>query len=113
MMQDKQAQREWDIKKHDDDIAVERERIESNILIAGIKEENNNYRNSTNNIDTDNNGVGDLLDLRRTEVDENFKQEQINLKQQQLEETVRANKAKEELQKKSIAAQANRANGAK
>lgn len=113
MMQDKQAQREWEIKKHDDDIAVERERIESNILIAGIKEENNNYRNSTNNIDTDNNGVGDLLDLRRTEVDENFKQEQINLKQQQLEETVRANKAKEELQKKSIAAQANRANGAK
>ena len=113
MMQDKQAQREWEIKKHDDDIAVERERIESNILIAGIKEENNNYRNSTNNIDTDNNGVGDLLDLRRTEVDENFKQEQINLKQQQLEETVRANKAKEELQKKSIAAQAKRASGAK
>jgi hypothetical protein len=113
MMQDKQAQREWEIKKHDDDIAVERERIESNILIAGIKEENNNYRNSTNMVDTDNNGVGDLLDLRRTEVDENFKQEQINLKQQQLEETVRANKAKEELQKKSIAAQANRANGAK
>jgi hypothetical protein len=112
-MQDKQAQREWEIKKHDDDIAVERERIESNILIAGIKEENNNYRNSTNNIDTDNNGVGDLLDLRRTEVDENFKQEQINLKQQQLEETVRANKAKEELQKKSIAAQAKRASGAK
>jgi hypothetical protein len=57
--------------------------------------------------------VGDLLDLRRTEVDENFKQEQINLKQQQLEETVRANKAKEELQKKSIAAQAKRASGAK
>jgi hypothetical protein len=113
MMQDKQAQREWEIKKHDDDIAVERERIESNILIAGIKEENNNYRNSTNMVDTDNNGVGDLLDLRRTEVDENFKQEQINLKQQQLEETVRANKAKEELQKKSIAAQAKRANGAK
>jgi hypothetical protein len=113
MMQDKQAQREWEIKKHDDDIAVERERIESNILIASIKEENNNYRNSTNMVDTDNNGVGDLLDLRRTEVDENFKQEQINLKQQQLEETVRANKAKEELQKKSIAAQANRANGAK
>jgi hypothetical protein len=112
-MQDKQAQREWEIKKHDDDIAVERERIESNILIASIKEENNNYRNSTNNIDTDNNGVGDLLDLRRTEVDENFKQEQINLKQQQLEETVRANKAKEELQKKSIAAQAKRASGAK
>jgi hypothetical protein len=113
MMQDKQAQREWEIKKHDDDIAVERERIESNILIAGIKEENNNYRNSTNMVDTDNNGVGDLLDLRRTEVDENFKQEQINLKQQQLEETVRANKAKEELQKKSIAAQAKRASGAK
>jgi hypothetical protein len=112
-MQDKQAQREWEVKKHEDDIAIERERIESNILIASIKEENNNYRNSTNNTDTDNNGVGDLLDLRRTEVDENFKQEQINLKQQQLEETVRANKAKEELQKKSIAAQAKRASGAK
>lgn len=112
-MQDKQAQREWEIKKHDDDIAVERERIESNILIASIKEENNNYRNSTNNIDTDNNGVGDLLDLRRTEVDENYKQEQINLKQQQLNETARANKAKEELQNKAITAQAKRASGAK
>lgn len=112
-MQDKQVQREWEIKKHEDDIAIERERIESNILIATIKEENNNYRNSTNNTDTDNNGVGDLLDLRRTEVDENYKQEQINLKQQQLDETARANKAKEELQKKAIAAQAKRASGAK
>lgn len=112
-MQDKQAQREWEVKKHEDDIAIERERIESNILIATIKEENNNYRNSTNNTDTDNNGVGDLLDLRRTEVDENYKQEQINLKQQQLDETARANKAKEELQKKAIAAQAKRASGAK
>ncbi len=112
-MQDKQVQREWEIKKHNDEIAVERERIESNILIASIKEENNNYRNSTNNTDTDNNGVGDLLDLRRTEVDENYKQEQINLKQQQLDETARANRAKEELQKKAIAAQAKRASGAK
>ena len=112
-MQDKQAQREWEVKKHEDDIAIERERIESNILIATIKEENNNYRNSTNNTDTDNNGVGDLLDLRRTEVDENYKQEQINLKQQQLDETSRSNKAKEELQKKAIAAQAKRASGAK
>ena len=112
-MQDKQAQREWEVKKHEDDIAIERERIESNILIATIKEENNNYRNSTNNTDTDNNGVGDLLDLRRTEVDENYKQEQINLKQQQLDETARANKAKEELQKKAIAAQAKRASGVK
>jgi hypothetical protein len=112
-MQDKQVQREWEIKKHDDEIAVERERIESSILIASIKEENNNYRNSTNNTDTDNNGVGDLLDLRRTEVDENYKQEQLNLKQQQLDETARANRAKEELQKKAIAAQAKRASGAK
>jgi len=112
-MQDKQAQREWEIKKHDDDIAVERERIESNILIATIKEENNNYRSNTNNVDTDNNGVGDLLDLRRTEVDENYKQEQINLKQQQLNETARANKAKEELQNKAIAEQAKRASKAK
>lgn len=112
-MQDKQVQREWEIKKHNDEIAVERERIESNILIASIKEENNNYRNSTNNTDTDNNGIGDLLDLRRTEVDENYKQEQINLKQQQLDETARANRAKEELQKKAIAAQAKRASGAK
>jgi hypothetical protein len=112
-MQDKQAQREWEVKKHEDDIAIERERIESNILIATIKEENNNYRSNTNNVDTDNNGVGDLLDLRRTEVDENYKQEQINLKQQQLNETARANKAKEELQNKAIAAQAKRASGAK
>ena len=113
MMQDKQAQREWEIKQHEDEIAIKREEIQADILIAQMKEVNNNYRTSTNLIDTDRNGIGDELDLRRTEVDENFKQEQINLKQQQLEETIRSNKAKEEIQKKSISAQANRASGTK
>jgi tryptophan halogenase len=53
-------------------------------------------------IDSDKNGIDDFLDLRRTDVDENYKREQVRIADAKLVETVRSNKAKEELMQKSI-----------
>jgi hypothetical protein len=53
-------------------------------------------------IDSDKNGIDDYLDVRRTEVDENYKQEQIRIADAKLVETARANKVKEQLAKETI-----------
>jgi hypothetical protein len=53
-------------------------------------------------IDSDKNGIDDYLDVRRTEIDEQYKQEQIRIADAKLIETERTNKAKEGLMKESI-----------
>ena len=121
MQQEAQAQREFDMKKHDDEIAVKREQIQANMAIAGIREQGSNQRymmdhdkflmdhdrvNMENlekaRIDSDKNGIDDYLDVRRTEIDEQYKQEQIRIADAKLIETERTNKAKEGLMKESI-----------
>jgi hypothetical protein len=114
MQQEAQAQREFAIKKHDDEIAVKREQIQANMAIAGLREDGTTQRFLMDNdrvnmeslekarIDSDKNGIDDYLDVRRTEVDENYKQEQIRIADAKLVETERANKAKEALAKESI-----------
>ena len=114
VQQETQAAREFAIKKHDDEIAVKREQIQANMAIAGLKEDGTTSRFLLDNdrvnmeslekarIDSDKNGIDDYLDVRRTEVDENYKQEQIRIADAKLVETQRANKAKEELAKETI-----------
>jgi hypothetical protein len=88
----------FDTKVHDDKMAVERERINASLEIASMRA----YTTSTAGADSDGNGVGDYLDLRRTEVDEYAKKEAVRIADEKLEEVKRANKAKEEIQKKSL-----------
>lgn len=104
MMQDKNAQRELEIKFHDDDIAVKREQIAANLQLAGIKEANANTRHAIDGqrIDTDKNGIDDYLDVRRTDVDEKYKQDQIRLAEDKLAETQRSNLANEQLKQEAI-----------
>jgi hypothetical protein len=106
MMADKNAQRELEIKFHDDDIAVKREQIQANLQLAGMKEINTNARHAIDGqrVDSDKNGIDDYLDVRRTDVDEKFKLDQIRLGEDKLAETQRSNQAKEELQKEAIEA---------
>jgi hypothetical protein len=106
MMADKNAQRELEIKFHDDDIAVKREQIQANLQLAGMKEINTNARHAIDGqrVDSDKNGIDDYLDVRRTDVDEKFKLDQIRLGEEKLAETQRSNQAKEELQKEAIEA---------
>ena len=118
--QEAQAAREFAIKKHDDEIAVKREQIQANMAIAGIKEEGTTNRFLMDNdrvnmeslekarIDSDQNGIDDYLDVRRTEVDEHYKQEQIRIADAKLVETQRANKAKEDLTRLNIQANKNK-----
>ena len=120
--QEAQAQREFAVKKHDDEIAVKREQIQANMAIAGIREDGTTSRFLLDHdrvnmeglqkarIDSDKNGIDDYLDVRRTEVDENYKQEQIRIADAKLVETQRANKVKEELAKETIQVNKNKAN---
>ena len=104
MMQDKNAQRELEIKFHDDDIAVKREQIAANLQLAGMREANANTRHAIEGqrIDTDRNGIDDYLDVRRTDVDEKYKLDQIRLGEEKLAETQRANLANEQLKQEAI-----------
>lgn len=97
-MEAEKVAQEIDMKKHEDLMAIKREEIASKIQIA----EMGHVANALNKADddTDDNGVGDELDLRRTEVDENYKQEQIRLADAKLAEQKRANLAKEEIARK-------------
>jgi hypothetical protein len=102
--QQAQAKLAFDTKKHDDEIAVKREQIRADLQIAGMQEAGNDIRDqrAADRVDTDKNGIDDYLDVRRTDVDENYKNEQIRIAEQKLAETTRANLAKEEIQRQAI-----------
>lgn len=104
MLEDKNAQRQIEVKFHDDDIAVKREQIQADLQIAGMKEMNTNTRHAIDGerVDTDKNGIDDYLDIRRTDVDEKYKQDQIRLGEDKLTEQIRSNTAKEEIAKEKI-----------
>ena len=104
LIADKDAQRQVEIKFHDDDIAIKREQIAANLQIAGMKEDNTNLRHAVDGerVDTDNNGIDDYLDIRRTDVDEKYKQDQIRIAEEKLAETQRANQAREQIQQNAI-----------
>jgi hypothetical protein len=120
-MQQEQAKQMFEMKKHEDNIAVDREKIQANLQIAGLNNAaqvdknlmdvnkfvmENDRINEENlrkvRVDTDKNGIDDYLDLRRTDVDENYKREQVRIADAKLAETVRANKAKEDLLRANI-----------
>ena len=52
--------------------------------------------------DTDNNGIDDVLDLRRTDVDENYKNATITVREGELQEKIRKNKADEAIKRASL-----------
>lgn len=104
MQQEQQAQREFDMKKHDDIIAVKREEIELKRELGIMQEMGNSDRHysNLNQVDSDANGIADYLDIRRTEADEAYKQEQARIADDKLAETQRANKAREDLEKQKL-----------
>jgi hypothetical protein len=102
--QQAQAKLAFDTRKHDDEIAVKREQIQADLQIAGMQESGNDIRDqrAADRVDTDKNGIDDYLDVRRTDIDENYKNQQVRIAEQKLTETTRANLAKEQLQREAI-----------
>jgi hypothetical protein len=107
----KQQELQFKIKEHDDKIAVEREKIQADLAIAHLGEMGAEVRDQRagERTDTDKNGIDDYLDLRRVDIDENHKKEQVRLAEEKQMETERANKAKEDIQRKA----ANKPSGTK
>jgi hypothetical protein len=102
--QQAQAKLAFDTRKHDDEIAVKREQIQADLQIAGMQESGNDIRDqrAADRVDTDKNGIDDYLDVRRTDIDENYKNQQVRIAEQKLTETTRANLAKEQMQREAI-----------
>lgn len=100
----KKADRDFEMKKHEDEIAVKREEIASKEYLAELGHANGHLSDlrASLMVDTDSNGIGDELDLRRTEIIENNNQERIALDKQKLEETKRSNLAKEKIAEKKL-----------
>ena len=104
MMQQAEADRQFEIKKHDDNISVQREKIAATLELGHLKEIAADGRHSSDRVDTDRNGIDDFLDLRRTDIDEEYKNQQIQIAQDKLAETIRANKASEAIAKEKATA---------
>ena len=102
--QQAEADRQFEMKKHEDEMAIKREEIAAKLELGHLKEIAADTRDIRGNarVDSDANGIDDYLDVKRTEVDENYKNEQIRISQEKLAETTRANKAKEEIQREAI-----------
>ena len=98
-----QAQMQHEIQEKDKDRAVKYADIESKERIAGMREIGSELRDGRKyDEDTDDNGIDDTLDLRRTDVDENFKNNTIRVRDGELAERVRSNKANETIKKQQI-----------
>ena len=96
--QQAQAKQELDLKKHEDEISVKREKIAADLQIAAMTEVGTHGRHMAT-LDSDNNGIADILDIRRTDIDEEYKDAQTRLGEEKLAEQIRSNKAKEEIMK--------------
>lgn len=99
-LQEKMWQRD-DFHKNEDR-KVEYAKINAKLEEVTLKEEVNLMRDNMR-IDSDGNGIADEIDLRRTEVDENFKENSIRIQEEKLNETIRNNKANEEIKREKIA----------
>ncbi len=95
--QEKMWQRD-DFNK-EEDRKIEYAKIEQKREEAVMKEEVSLVRENMKMVDSDGNGIADEIDLRRTEVDETYKQDSIALGQAKLEETKRSNMANEEIKR--------------
>ncbi len=95
--QEKMWQRD-DFNK-EEDRKIEYAKIEQKREEAVMKEEVSLLRENMKMVDSDGNGIADEIDLRRTEVDETYKEESIALGQAKLEETKRSNMANEEIKR--------------
>jgi hypothetical protein len=102
MAQQAEADRQFEMKKHDDTISVQREKIAASLELGHLKEIATDGRHSIDRVDTDRNGIDDFLDLRRTDIDEEYKNQQIQIAQDKLAETIRANKASEQIAKEKV-----------
>lgn len=102
-MQDKQIERDWKSNEAEKDRELKREEIAGKLENEQFKEVVTDARDirTREYEDSDKNGINDFLDVRRTDIDENYKREQIELAKDKLNETRRANIAKEAIAKKN------------
>lgn len=104
--QQAEAERMFKVSEAEKDRAVKYAEIESKERLAMMSEAGNHIRhtesNTTNQADTDKNGIGDYIDVRRTDIEERYKNKTIELQERKLNEDIRKNKANEELKKRTI-----------
>jgi hypothetical protein len=90
-----------DIQEKDKDRQVEYAKIEQKREEAYLKEQGSAFRDMASR-DSDKNGIADELDLERTKVDQQHKNESIRVQDNKNAETKRSNKENEKLKKEQI-----------
>lgn len=99
--QDKQAEREFIASENEKDRQVKREGFAKDLQLGALKIQGDFQKDLEVDLDTDDNdnGISDYVDMRKVDIDERYKNAQIDLKQQDINEKIRSNKAKEKIAK--------------
>lgn len=104
--QEKAADREWEIKKHDDLMEIKRAELE-------IKRESKfldihqNERNANRDLDQNMNGLTDEIELGMIELDKQQSNQNMIIEKDKLKETIRHNKAQEVIDRKKVSSKNN------
>lgn len=98
-MKEKQDTRAFEADEAEKDRDLKREEIASKERMHELGQLSTHVREieGREDMDSDSNGVADYLDIKRTDVDEEYKQNQIRLAEAKLAEQIRSNTAKEQI----------------
>jgi len=100
-LKEKQDTRAFEAGEAEKDRDLKREEIASKERMHELGQLSTHVREieGREDMDSDSNGVADYLDIKRTDVDEEYKQNQIRIAEAKLAEQIRSNTAKEEIAK--------------
>ena len=98
-LKEKQDTRAFEAGEAEKDRDLKREEIASKERMHELGQLSTHVREieGREDMDSDSNGVADYLDIKRTDVDEEYKQNQIRIAEAKLAEQIRSNTAKEEI----------------
>lgn len=105
-LQDKAQEREIEFKNNEEDRKVEYAKIAQKREEAQLKA-NTDLTSKALDKDDDlnNNGIDDEIDKKKAETEKQYKQRTTELKERELEEKIRSNKADEQLKQKQLSSQ--------
>lgn len=104
LMKEKQDTRAFEAGEAEKDRDLKREEIASKERMHELGQLSTHVREieGREDMDSDSNGVADYLDIKRTDVDEEYKQNQIRIAEAKLAEQVRSNTAKEQIAREKV-----------
>lgn len=101
MLQDKKEQRAWEVQKHNDEMEIKREEVDIK-REKGYLDVNQKENESRRKQDANFNGIADEIDKQLLENAKLQTKEDSNIKNRQIDETIRHNKESEKIDRLKI-----------